>query len=286
MKTRISFYDRLVMAVIASAVLILSLAACQAPAAPEADASTSIHIRGSGALMPLAQMTAENLMQDQPETIVVVSGGGSGRGILSLINGTCDIALASAPIIPELAALSENRGVQLESVVVAFDAIVPIVHLDNPVRDLTLEQLRGLFDGTWTNWADVNGPDRPVELVSRNTSSGTYEAWKQLVLGPKAILSAQAQLMESQPMKEYIMNHPEAIGYSAFSYLDDSVAPVSVNGVAPSRTAIEQGHYPLRRALFVYFRADAPEHIRSFVTSLRQTASQHAEALSLFAEED
>lgn len=265
--------------------LVLFLAACQSAAVPAAEARHSIHIRGSGALMPLAQLTAENLMQEQPEAIVTVSGGGSGRGILSLIDGTCDIALASAQIIPELEALAADRDVQLESAIVAYDAIVPFVHPANPVRNLTLEQLRSLYDGTLTSWSEVGGPDLPVVLISRNASSGTYEAWKQLVLGPKSILSGQALLMESQPMKTYVSTHPEAIGFSAFSYLDDSIAPLAVDGAAPTRSAIEQGQYPLRRPLYVYFRADAPEPIRTFIRSIQQTASEHSESLGLFAGE-
>ena len=270
---------------IALPILAIFLAACHGAAAPVAEESHSIHIRGSGALMPLAQLTAENLMQEQPDAIVTVSGGGSGRGILSLIDGTCDIALASAQIIPELKAIAAERDVQLESAIVAYDAIVPFVHPANPVRNLTLEQLRSLYDGTLTSWSEVGGPDLPVVLISRNASSGTYEAWKQLVLGPNSVLSGQTLLMESQPMKIYVSTHPDAIGYSTFSYLDDSIAPLAVNGAAPTRSAIEQGQYPLRRPLYVFFRADAPDPLRTFIRLILKTASEQSESLGLFARE-
>lgn len=264
----------------------IALSACQLPAEPDAIESQSIHIRGSGALMPLAQLTAETLMQNQPGSLVTVSGGGSGRGILSLIDGTCDIALASSTMIPELEALAAARGVTVESAIIAYDAIVPFVHPDNPVQNLELKQLREIYAGSLVNWSDAGGPDLAISLVSRNASSGTYEAWKQLVLGPRSVLSPQALLLESQPMKDYVVSHPEALGYSAFSYIDDTIKPLSVDGIAPTRSTIESGLYPLRRPLYVYICQDAPERVRTFVSLLQQTASEQAESLGLFAVED
>lgn len=244
--------------------------------------SQSIHLRGSGTLMPLAEMAGEQVMAQNPQQLIVISGGGSSRGILSLIDGTCDIAMASAVISPELQRIADERGIQLEREVVACDAIVPFVRTDNPVSDLTLEQLRGIYTGQIADWSEIGGPEQPILIGSRNFSSGTYEAWKQLVLGPSAVISPEAVKLESRPLKDFILKQNGAIGYSAFSYIDQTVKPLSVNGVAPTRDQIERGLYPLSRDLYIYIRTDASSPVRDFVTRLKSTAKEQAEALGLF----
>ena len=257
-----------------------------APAKPgslvDEKTSRSIHLRGSGTLMPLAEMAGEQVMAEDPSQLIVISGGGSSRGILSLIDGTCDIALASAVISPELQRVADERGIQLERAVIACDAIVPFVRPDNPVSDLTLEQLRGIYTGQIADWSEIGGEEQPILIGSRNYSSGTYEAWKQLVLGQSAVMSPEAIKLESRPLKDYVLKQKGAIGYSAFSYIDQTVKPLSVNGVAPTRDQIERGLYPLSRDLYTYIRADASPAVRDFVTQLKMTVKDQAEALGLF----
>ncbi len=249
---------------------------------PTADTRASIHLRGSGAVMSLAQYSAEAYMEDNPGMIVSVSGGGTSRGIKSLIDGTSQIAMASSEINKELLMLAEEKNVTLIKHVVAYDAIVPFVNLKNPISDLTMEQLRKIYTSQIVDWKEVNGNKSPIAITTRNFSSGTYEGWKLLVIGEKAIISPNAIPMESRPMKEFIIKNPGAIGYSAFSYIDNTVKQLAVNSILASAETIKSGKYPLKRDLILYTRNDASAETLKFVEYIKEIAPNFAESIGIF----
>ena len=146
-------------------------------------------IKGSDTVLPVAQQTAERFMNREPDARVTVTGGGTGVGISALMDNTTDIAMASRPIkfSEKMKAKAAKRDI--DEVIVAYDALAVVVHPSNPVKKLTRRQLEDIFRGKITNWKQVGGDDRKIVVYSRETSSGTYEFFKESVLKNKNYMS-------------------------------------------------------------------------------------------------
>ncbi|MGD9506268.1 MAG: PstS family phosphate ABC transporter substrate-binding protein, partial [Syntrophobacteraceae bacterium] len=158
--------------------------------------STSIRMDGSTTVLPIAQKVAEAYMKEHPDVTITVSGGGSGNGIKAIIDGTTDIADSSRFIKDQEVADAVAKGTYPVPFAIAYDCIVPIVHPSNTVKDLTVDQLKGIYTGAITNWKEVGGPDMEIVVISRDTSSGTYEVWEEKVL-KKERVAASALLQAS-----------------------------------------------------------------------------------------
>ena len=139
-------------------------------------------IKGSDTVLPLSQKEAEEYMKVNPSATVTVTGGGSGVGISALMEGTTDIAQASRRMKFDEKQKIQKEGDKVKETVVAYDALAIVVHPSNPVTNLTREQLEGIFTGRITNWKEVGGADMKIVPYSRETSSGTYEFFKESVL--------------------------------------------------------------------------------------------------------
>ena len=248
----------------AIALILCFLFSCLSPALAEGGLST-VELRGSGTVMGVLQRAAEAYMQTHPETTVSITGGGTDRAIKSLIDGTCDIAMASAEPNDVLTLMAAQKHVTLTGQIIAFDAIVLFVNPANALENLTITQLRDIYSGAIVNWKDVGGTDLPILLVSRDKTSGTFEGFKHLVLGDDAILPASALEMDSAGAREYVSENPGAIGFASFSSVDRTVKPLSVDGVAPSEDSIRSRSFPLTRSLMLYFRSDADEATKAFL---------------------
>jgi phosphate transport system substrate-binding protein len=267
---------------LAISIIMTALPLLSASSGEPAAGRSSIHIRGAETVMSLIQYSAEEYMSGNPNAIISVSGGGTKRGIKSLIDGTSQIAMASSEIDEELLLFAEEKDVTLVKHIVAYDAIVPIVNLNNPVSNLSKEQLRKIYTSKITNWKEVSGKDLPIALTTRNLSSGTYEGWKLLVIGKEAVISPHAIPMESNPLRKYISENPEGIGYCAFSYIDNSIKPLTVNGILASSESIKSGKYPLKRELMLYTRDDASADIINFIEYVKEATPKFAEATGVF----
>lgn len=139
-------------------------------------------IKGSDTVLPIAQQTAERFMTLNPSARVTVTGGGTGVGISALLDQTTDIAMASRAIKFSEKMKAKAAGEDLAEVPIAYDALAVVVHPSNPVKQLTRQQLEDIFRGKVTNWQQVGGDDRKIVVYSRETSSGTYEFFKESVL--------------------------------------------------------------------------------------------------------
>ncbi|HOO40072.1 MAG TPA: PstS family phosphate ABC transporter substrate-binding protein [Syntrophales bacterium] len=214
-------------------------------------AAPTVVVKGSTTVLPIAQATAEAYMKRHPDVNISISGGGSGDGIKALIDRSTDIADSSRDLKPEEIALAEKNGVKPLVHTVAIDAIVPIVNPKNKVGNLTIEQLSQIYKGEITNWKEVGGADMRIVVVSRDSSSGTFESWGELVLR-KAKVTPKAQMQASNgAIVQTVSKNRYAIGYIGLGYINKSVKPVSVNGVtANAKTAIS-GAYPVSRPLYM-----------------------------------
>lgn len=238
------------------------------PAALQADAAgntQSVHLTGSNTLRLFAQLTAEMYMREHPGSIVTVTGGGTARGVKALIDGTAEIALISSDIPDELERRAKADNVRLKVVPLSHDAVVPVVNPLNPVSKLSLEQLKKIYSGRITNWKDVGGDDAPILITTHDGVSGTYELWKEKVLGADAAITPQAKVMEMQPMLRAVAAERNAIGYVAWSLLNENIKALSVDGVQADRQSILDGSYPLTRILALVIKENPSEATQAFV---------------------
>lgn len=230
----------------------------------------AITLRGSTTCLPVVQRVLEAYAERHPgaEVQIAIAGGGSGTGIKALLDGTVEAAMSSRPMKPRERRLARERGLHVEEFPFALDAIAVIVHPSNPLEDLSLEQLRALFAGRITNWKALGGPDRPVVVVSRETSSGTFECFQRRVMGrtritPRALLSpANATVLQ------VVSQTPGAIGYVGLGYLRPAVKALRLNGVPPGERTVRSGAYPLVRPLYIYTRGEPRGVLRDFLEFL------------------
>ena len=231
--------------------------------------STAIQNTGSDTLVNLALAWAERYMTLNPEVRIAVTGGGSGTGIASLINGTVQIANASREMSAEEIAQARKNGIDPVRFTVALDAIAVVVNPHNPVKGLTLRQISDIYTGKIRRWTSVAGDDRPIVLLSRESNSGTYVYFLEQVvrLGDpknKALFSPETLLMpSSEGIGSEVRQNPNAIGYDGLGYVTAEQKMIAVARtdagpfVLPSARSVLDSTYPVSRPLYMY-TAGAP----------------------------
>ena len=186
-------------------------------------------VKGSDTLLPLTQELAEQYLKKDPDAEVIVTGGGSGVGIAALPENTTVIAMASRQIKFSEKMKFAELGLEAEEVVVAYDALAVVVNPSNPVERLTREQLEAIFRGKITNWKDVGGEDRKIVVYSRETSSGTYEFFKESVLENKNYMSSILSMPATGAIIQSVRQTKGAIGYIGLAHLNPYVKPLAVS---------------------------------------------------------
>ena len=199
-------------------------------AAPLAANAEGIVISGSTTVLPIMQKAVEAYLKLHPDLEISLTASGSGDGIKAIIDGTANLAMSSREMKDSELTKAKEKGVNLQPIAIATDAILPIVNPANPVAELSKAQLKGIYTGEITNWKEVGGAEGPIVVVSRDSSSGTYEAWGELVLNkarvtPKALLQAS-----SGAVLQFISKNKQAIGYDSFGYVNDIVKGLKVEG--------------------------------------------------------
>lgn len=260
--------------------ILFSLAAA-ATLAGQATLAANITMKGSDTLVILAQKWAEVYMQKKADIKVQVTGGGSGTGFAALQNQQTDLANASRPIkAKEKEACLKAFGKVPTEYKVALDGLSVYVNEANPVKQLSLEQLKGIFTGKVRNWKEVGGEDLPITIYSRENSSGTYEFFKEHVLkGQDFAASAQA-MAGTAALLQGVANDPKAIGYGGAAYGKGAKAlRVSVEaageGVEPTEENILNQKYPIWRYLYIYVNPALDKgDVRDYLTWIRGAEGQ------------
>ncbi len=260
--------------------LILLLTACGGGSGGEnsqPETSAYIENKGSDTIVNLALAWAEAYQGAYPNVRISVTGGGSGTGIAALINGTVDIANASRRIKDEETQDAQSNGINPVEFIIARDAIAVIVHPDNPVSELTLQQISDIYSGKINNWAEVGGQDRPIVRLSRETNSGTHVYFLETVLrlGDKnntTLFSMDTLLL---PSSEGIINevrqNPNAIGYDGLGYVPDDLKIIAVaeaeDGpyVLPMISTVNDKSYPIARDLYMYTAGEPTGAIKDYL---------------------
>jgi len=222
--------------------------------ASAAFAGSSIQVNGSTTVLPIGQKVAEAFMKDYPEVNITVSGGGSGNGIKALIDGTTEVAMSSRFIKDEEVKLAIEKGAYPVPFAVAYDCIVPVVNPANTVQDLSGEQLQKIYMGKIKNWKEVGGADMEIVVISRDTSSGTYEVWEEKIMKKERVFPGALLQASSGAVAQTVSKTKGAIGYLGIGYIDQSVKPVTVNHIPGNAETTLSGKFPVARALFMFTR--------------------------------
>jgi phosphate transport system substrate-binding protein len=233
-------------------------------------APKKITIKGSDTMVILAQKWAEVYMKSHPEVTLQVTGGGSGTGISALINGATDICNASRPMKQsEMDKLKERYGSLGVEIRCAKDGITVYLNESNPVNELSIKQLSGIYTGKIKNWKEIGGPDEAIKLYGRENSSGTYVFFQENVV--KGDYAASCQTLPGTAAVVNAVNHDKyGIGYGGAAYSKgvkqclvkkDDKTP----GYAPGAETIKNGTYPISRYLYMYLRNRPTGEMKNYI---------------------
>jgi phosphate transport system substrate-binding protein len=212
----------------------------------------NLTINGSTTVLPIAQKVAETYMKENPEVKISLSGGGSGNGIKALIDGTTDIADSSRFIKDEEVKLAVEKGRYPVPFAVAYDCIIPVVHPSNSIKNITLDQLKDIYMGKVKNWKEIGGPDLKIVVVSRETSSGTYEVWEEKVMKKERVFPGALSQASNGAVVQAVSRNKNAIGYIGLGYVNSSVKPLTTNSIMGSAKTTLDGTYPISRPLYMF----------------------------------
>ena len=262
----------------ALAALLVFLSACANSGTQSSSASKkTITNTGSDTMVNLALAWAEQYQKENPDILISVTGGGSGTGINSLLSGTTDIANASRAMKEEEITTAADNGFTPQEIVVAKDAIAVIVNPENPISQLTLEQISQIYNCEINNWAELGGEDRPIVRLSRESNSGTHVYFLETVIRlgdktDKSIFCPQTLLLpSSEGIIAEVRDNPNAIGYDGLGYVTEDVKVLSLAEgssqpfIFPTETTANDGTYPISRDLFMYTRGVADSMIDDYL---------------------
>lgn len=237
-------------------------------------------IKGSDTCLPVSQEEAEVYMKTNPGTAVTVTGGGSGVGISALIEATTDIAQSSRKIKFDERQKMKEAGKTPKEVIIAWDALAVVVNPANGVSKLTREQLEGIFTGKIKNWKEVGGEDMNIVPYSRETSSGTYEFFKESVLRNKNYKNGIMSMPATGSIIQSVGQTRGAIGYVGLAYVNGKVKALQVSYdqgktyVAPSAESAKNKTYPIVRPLYYYYESGAEAKVKPFIDFVLSLAGQ------------
>ncbi len=217
-----------------------------------------INTAGSTTVLPIVQAAAEVYMQNNPKINISVRGGGTGIGIKSMINETIDIGNASRKINKRESDLIDKKN--LIETAIAKDAISIVVHKDNPIVELTLEQLKKIYSGKIDNWRSIGGTDKKIIVISRDISSGSFEVFNEVVLDSTMVKNNAMKLSSNNAVATAVSYTPGAIGYIGLGYVRDELKVLKIDEVLPTCKTVMNNEYKLTRFLYMY-TTDTPKKL-------------------------
>ncbi len=215
----------------------------------KAENSQTVSTDGSTSMEKVIGFLSEAYMEEHGDIKVTYNPTGSSSGISAVSEGRCDIGLASRD-------LKEEEQADLTGTVVAIDGIGVIVNPENPVADLSVEQVGKIYTGEITNWNEVGGSDAPIVCIGREAASGTRDGFEE-VTGTKDNCKYSQELTSTGDVVQTVSGNPNAIGYASVASLNDSVKAVSIEGIAPTTETIQGGEYKIQRNFVLVTKKDA-----------------------------
>jgi phosphate transport system substrate-binding protein len=266
--------------------LFVTSCASNSENASSPQSATYIENKGSDTIVNLALAWAERYQTLRPDVRISVTGGGSGTGIAALINGTVDLASASRQIKTEEIEKARAQGVEPIEHIIARDAIAVVVNSENPVKELTLQQIADIYSGKITNWSEVGGEDRPIVKLSRETNSGTHVYFLETVLrlgnsDDKTLFSTDTLLLpSSEGIIAEVRHNPNAIGYDGLGYVPHDVNMIAIAKVAgapyvlPSIATVNDKSYPIARDLYMYTNGEPTGIVKEYLDWILSAEAQ------------
>jgi phosphate transport system substrate-binding protein len=221
--------------------------------------SGTLDLSGSTTVLPIAQEAADMFMDENPDVTVNVQGGGSSVGISNVAEGVVDIGDASRAL------KDDEKSLGLVDHEIALDVVVVVVNKDVTVKDLTAEQVKGIFTGQINNWKDVGGADAPIVVVIRDEASGTREVFDEKALEKEDPVAGAIETNSNGIERQTVSSTPGAIGYISLGYLDSSVNVVSIDGVEGNKDTAVDGTYPISRYLHMFTKGEATGLAEAFL---------------------
>ena len=256
---------------------IAAAAATLVMACASAGFAAPIVMDGSTTVLPFAQAAAEQYMKANKTVKFSVSGTGTGNGFKSLADDSAQIANASRFIKDKEIDTCMSKKVYPVPFAVALDCIIPVVHPSNQVKSLTKAQLKDIFTGKVTDWKEVGGTSGAIVVIGRDTSSGTYGTWQEMIMdkGEKARVTPKAQVTASSgAMMTAVANNKNAIGYEGMGYVTKAVKGVQVEGISGAASTARSGKYPLSRYLYMFTNGWPEGDVLDFINYMQSTAGQ------------
>jgi phosphate transport system substrate-binding protein len=265
---------------------LILLTSCSSNTTEPNSGAAYIENKGSDTIVNLALAWAERYQAEHPDVRISVTGGGSGTGIASLINGTVDIANASRQIKEEEIAEAQSNGVEPVEHIIARDAIAVIVNPENPVSQLTLQQISDIYSGKIKNWSEIGGEDRPIVRLSRETNSGTHVYFLETVLRmgnseDKTLFSTDTLLLpSSEGIIAEVRQNPNAIGYDGLGYVPEDLKMIAIaeqeggEYVLPSIPTVNDKTYPIARDLYMYTDGEPTGIVKEYLDWILASEAQ------------
>jgi phosphate transport system substrate-binding protein len=236
--------------------------------------SEKIVMEGSTTVLPIAQKASEVYMKKFPGKEVIVRGSGSGIGIAAIIDGNCDIANASRSVKEKELNLARKKGRELKANIIAIDGIVIVVHPSNKIENIKKEELQKIYTGKIKNWKELGGDDKKIVVISRESSSGTYEFFLEYVLDKKRVFPGAVMQSTTQGVVNMVAQTSGAIGYIGHGYVSDKIKALKYEGVEANVENIIKNKYKLARPLYMYTLSNAKKEIIEFIEFVKSPEGQ------------
>jgi len=239
-----------------------------------------IVIKGSDTVLPLSQKEAENYMKQNAGASITIVGGGSGVGIAALMDGTTDIAMASRKLKMDERLKLQEAGTPFKEVIVANDALSVIVNPSNKISQLTREQLEAIYTGKIKNWKEIGGDDLLIVVYSRESSSGTYEFFKEHVMSRKNYAPTVLNMPATGAIIQSVSQTKGAIGYVGLAYVNKEVKDIAVsydkgkNYVQANMVNAKNKTNPIVRPLYYYYPNSREASVKEFITFILSSTGQ------------
>ena len=212
----------------------------------------SLKIEGSTTVGPIADAFAEYFKSNLGISDITVTKNGSGNGAAAIADGRADIGIMSRFMKDKEFKACVDKGIMPVAHVVAMDGVCVVVHPSNPVKSLTIDQVRDIYTGKITNWRDLGGPNLSIVCITRDSASGTFETFEGLVMHKEKMNDKTEEVASNPQMHARISTTKGAIGYVGLGFVDYKVSALTINGVKPTRKTISSGAYPISRPLYMF----------------------------------
>jgi phosphate transport system substrate-binding protein len=246
--------------------LVMALVAVLLTSSCKGSSGNAVISAGSTSVEPYINIMADVYMDLFPGTDVIVQGGGSTSGVTAVRSGTADIGMLSR-------ALREDE-LDLWNAVIAKDGLAIIVHPSNPVKNLSIEDIRGIYAGDITNWAELDGTDSQIHLISREEGSGTRSAFEESVMGGRRITGRSIVINSNGALRQIVSGDKDAIGFISLGIVNERVKAVDIGGIAPTKENIANDSYPLYRSFLFVTYGEPQGKVKGFIDFVLSTEGQ------------